>query len=276
MRQAGLDLGVAHSAISRHVAGLEAWIGAKLIIASSRGIHLTREGELYFSRVTKAFDLIASATAALKPPSRRGLLRIWCVPGLAARWLAPRLLELQSVVRGAEVMLRAIDRLPDFQNGEADIMIGFGALSNAPADAIPLLRPRIFPVASPGWLSRNTRPTKIADLTHFPLIHEGDHQQWEDWLNAAHVSANCPLAGPILWDANLGFDAALAGQGIALVSRLTASEYLADGRLLELFDTNVRLDGYFLIVAPSRRQSRDAKSLQEWLLASLRVTEGGS
>nr|WP_246752348.1 LysR substrate-binding domain-containing protein [Bradyrhizobium diazoefficiens] len=275
MRRAADDLGVAHSVISRHVAGLEAWIGAKLIIAGPRGVHLTREGELYFAKVTKAFDLITAATAELKPPTRRGFLRIWCVPGLAARWLTPRLLELQSVVRGSELTLRAIDRLPDFERSEADLMIGFGDLTTMPPDTLPLIRPRMFPVASPEWLALNKMP-KLADLARLPLIHEENHRQWENWLRAAGVASDRPLVGPRLWDANLGFDAAMTGQGIALVSRLTASEYIDDGRLVELFDTDIRLGGYYLTVAPSRRSGRDTLALRQWLMSNLDTTEKGS
>src|ERR1700722_14250363 len=58
MRKAADDINVSHTVISRHVRNLEAWIGRKLVTAGPRGVVLTKEGELFFSTVTKAFQMI--------------------------------------------------------------------------------------------------------------------------------------------------------------------------------------------------------------------------
>lgn len=275
MRKAAEDLGLSHSVVSRHVKNLEFWMAVKLVDASPRGLRLTREGEMFHAAVSKAFELISTSTAALRPAPHRRVLRLWCMPGLATRWMGPRLPQMQQMTGDTELVLRAIDRLPDFSVGEADVMIGFGDPADLPPGAFMLAHPRMFPVASPSWLATAGSPDSIADLTRAPLIHEENRQQWADWFRAAGVDHD-RLQGPRLWDASLGFEAALAGQGIALATRLTSSEQLANGRLVELFDTDIRLGAYYFIASPARSKDRSVRKLRDWLATELSWQEAAA
>lgn len=273
MRRAADDLGISHAVISRHIRHLEAWLKARLTASGPRGTRLTREGEVFFAAVTRAFRLIAMATADLKPSARRRALRIWCMPGLATRWLTPRLEQLQSALSGTDLVLKAVDHLPDFDQAQADLMIGFGDPEDLPHGAMPLIRPRMFPVVSPKWVRRNEVPKVVQDLARQELIHEESRQQWTDWLEAAGAGLTRPLKGPRLSDASLGLDAALAGAGVSLATRLTAREEIAAGRLIELFATRIQLGAYFLLAAPQLRKDPLIQGLYRWLLAQLRATE---
>lgn len=272
MRRAAEDIGVTHTVISRHIRNLEAWLHVRLIVAGPRGVLLTREGELFFEAVSRAFGALVAATAGLKRSTGPRMLRIWCMPGLATRWLTPRLALVQRILPGVELTLRAIDRIPDFAADEADLMIGFGDPRELPEAAVQLIQPRMFPVASPKWISDNGTPRSLRLLARKPLLHE-DNQQWTDWFNAAGVPLDQPLSGPRLSDANLGFDAALAGIGIALATRLTALDELAQGRLVELFKTDIRLGAYFFLPAPALRNDPLTRLFHDWLASHLRETE---
>ncbi|MBG6162770.1 DNA-binding transcriptional LysR family regulator [Labrenzia sp. EL_195] len=265
MRKAALDIGISHTVVSRHIQNLEAWMGWKLLTAGPRGITLTQEGETLFSVVSAAFQSIAGTSAQLRAKVGTDALHIWCIPGLATRCLTPRLDDIRQSVSCGEVLLRAIDRTPDFTRAEADLMIGFGDFDRLPEGAMPLLRPRLFPVASPTWLNLNGRPCTLEELTQLPLIHEESYEQWASWFKNAGVAFSHSLTGPRLWDANLGFDAALAGQGIALTSKLLASRELEVGRLVELFDTDIRVGGYYLLKRPSSSFDDRLQRFQTWI-----------
>jgi len=89
----------------------------------------------------------------------------------------------------------------------------------------------------------------------------------------AGVTIHRKLDGPRLWDANLGFDAALAGQGIALTSSLLVAKEIRDGRLVELFQTNIRVGGYFLQFPNSKMDAR-ALRLRSWIERKMAEYEG--
>jgi molybdate transport repressor ModE-like protein len=273
MRRAAEDIGISHTVISRHVRNLEAWAGRKLLETGPRGTSMTREGEIFCRAVSEAFQIIAAAAVELRPRTRRGMLRIWAMPGLATRWLAPRLSEIEHTLAGADIVLRAIDRLPDFSKSEADVMIGFGAQADCPVGAAWLTSPRMFPVASREWIKKNGHPKDLMELSRLPLIHEESRQQWTTWFKSAGCKLRSPLKGPMLWDANLAIDAALAGQGIALASRLTVGHEIDSGQLAELLRTHVRLDGYYLHVRPERSRDIVVKRLRAWLESGLRNVE---
>ncbi|RTM09715.1 MAG: LysR family transcriptional regulator [Hyphomicrobiales bacterium] len=256
MRKAANDIGISHTVVSRHVRSLEAWIGWKLLAAGPRGVALTPEGESLYGATSVAFQSIANISAQLRAKAGVDELQIWCFPGLATRWLIPRFDEVRAVVSSGEVLLRAIDQMPDFSRGEADIMIGFGDFKRLPDRAIPLLEPRMFPVVSAAWLARNGVPSSIEDLTRLPLIHEESYAQWTSWFMQAGVKLDRPLKGPRLWDANLGFDAALAGQGVALTSNLMVADEISQRQLVELFETDIRVGGYYLVTAPNAADER--------------------
>lgn len=269
MRKAADDIGVSHTVVSRHVRNLEHWMGQKLVAATPRGVALTPQGETLFVAVSRAFRIIANTTAELRPAAARSALRIWCMPGLATRWLTPRLSEIEAAMGAVDISLRAIDRLPDFAAREADLMIGFGSFDDLPPGAEQLVLPRMFPVASPAWIARHGAPKTLAELAEAPLIHEESRQQWTDWFDAMGVKLRTELRGPRLWDANLGFDAALAGQGVALVTRLTAGAEIDSGRLVEILASTVRLGGYYTLVAPQRAADPVLARFESWLADNL-------
>jgi molybdate transport repressor ModE-like protein len=269
MRKAADDIGVSHTVVSRHVRNLEHWLGQPLVTATPRGVVLTAQGETLFAATTRAFRIIANTTAELRPASRRADLRIWCMPGLATRWLTPRLSQIEAAMGDVDISLRAIDRLPDFAAGEADLMIGFGSFDRLPTGADRLISPRMFPAASPAWIAQHGAPADLAELSRAPLIHEESRQQWTDWFEAMGFPLRAELRGPRLWDANLGFDAALAGQGIALVTRLTAGTEIDDGRLVEILTSKVRLGGYYLLASPQRVGDAVLARFERWLEENL-------
>lgn len=276
MRKAAQDVGLSHTVVSRHIRNLEAWLGTRLVSAGPRGIQLTQDGRRLLDTVSQAFDLIAGTVGEFRPASPRGVFRIWCMPGLATRWLTPRLSEIEHLQPGVEIVLRASDTAPDFSRFEADLMIGFGDMKDLPAGAVPLVHPRMFPVVSPDWARDNPVPRTYAELAKGPLIYEESRQQWLDWFAAVGFTPREPLTGPRLWNANLGLDAALAGQGIALATRLNTADEIAAGRLIELFDTEIRLGGYYLMAPPERRTDPILSRFRSWIQRSVEETERGA
>ncbi len=275
MRKAAVDLGVCHTVVSRHVRNLEDWLGARLVEAGPRGVVLTEEGRMYFRTAAAAFDLLAGATAELRPASARGFLRIWCVPGLAARWLAPRLADLQAALPGVEIVLKATTEMPDFTHREADAALHFGPEPTTDGRALLLERSRLFPVAAPAWVASREPIAGLAELEGARLIHEESRDQWRRWFEAAGHRPTGDLAGPRLWYASSALDAAVAGQGVALATRLQAADEIVAGRLVELLATDVGLGDYWFLAAPVRWADPMVARFRAWVGEAIAATRGG-
>ena len=96
------------------------------------------------------------------------------------------------------------------------------------------------------------------------------------WFAAAGIKLDRPLTGPRLWDANLRLDAVLAGQGIALDTSVTTTEEIASGRLVELFDTDIRLGGYYLVAPRGGWHNPCIAQLRDWIETNIRATDNNA
>lgn len=269
VRRAAEALSVSHTAVARHIRKLEDWIGVPLILAGPRGSGLTPEGQRLMAETTAAFQRIAAIAEALRPRTRRGELRIWCVPGLATRWLAPHLAALEALLPDTEIALRPTDAVPDLARRDADIEIRFSVRDAPGVRACELMRPRFFPVASPEFLAAYPPVCNPADLIALPLIHEDTREQWRDWLVAAGASVPDRLQGPRVWYANVATDAAVMGRGVALTNAYLAGADLAAGRLVEMLTTDIRLGSYVLQTAADRWDEPAIARVRSWLIEAL-------
>ena len=80
-----------------------------------------------------------------------------------------------------------------------------------------------------------------------------------------------PSPGPIFQDFNLLRAAALAGQGIALCPKHLIADDLESGRLVQLFETDIKHDYAYSIIEPgsgAARRSDAIETFKDWLLST--------
>jgi DNA-binding transcriptional LysR family regulator len=274
VRRAARELGIDHAAVARHVRNLEAAVGVPLVVTGTRGSEPTAEGQRLFEAARRAFDDIAAAVDAVRPRVRAEL-RIWCVPGLAVRWLMPRLSALEAMLPRHEIVLRPTDRAPDLGRGEADVEIRFGGRPEPGVRSEELATPRFFPVASPAFLAGRPPVAAAAAVAALPLVHEDSREQWRHWLAAAGLDPVPPLEGPRLWYANVAIEAVLLDQGVALVNRLQVGRELDEGRLVELLDTAIGLGAYEIRADAARWTDPVVVELRRWLRQEMAASLAG-
>jgi DNA-binding transcriptional LysR family regulator len=238
IRKAAKELGVSHPIISRHLATLENHVGVILINRATG--QLTPNGRRYHARISTAILQLEDATREIaRQPT--GTLIISCSAGLSLHWLASRLSHFQNLEsrrHGAVIELRSTDATASLASEDADGDIRYFLDGRLPTVAPrirfeELARPDIFPVASPALLARlGDKLRHKADIIRFPLIQEGDDEEWRTWLGTQGVTGVClpPPAGRY-GQAHLTLAAARAGQGIALTNKLLVRDDLSAGRL---------------------------------------------
>ncbi|MGR7996637.1 LysR substrate-binding domain-containing protein [Xanthobacter sp. ZOL 2024] len=269
IRQAGTELALSHTVVSRHIRTLEARVGTKLVISSATGVALTDDGLRYHREIGRALKILAEATDLLHPPQARGEIRIWCAAGLATRWLTRRLPEIEKALAPTEIVLTPTDRMPRFSHRDADVAITYGMQAEPSLQQEILSWPRMFPVASPDFLRRTGPVVDLEDLARRPLLHEDSKEQWRRWLQRAGMASVPVLGGPRLWYADVTVEAALQGQGVALANPLLVRDELAAGRLQEVLVTQVTLDPYVLRAPVDSWNTPSVRRLHRWLKAEL-------
>jgi DNA-binding transcriptional LysR family regulator len=243
-----------------------------LVRAEGRGIALTSAGQLFHAQVTQAFDIIARATTMIRPAARP-TLNIWCIPGIANRRLLSRLPELTGPPRNWDINLQPTLSHPDLLRGEADAEIVYaGAIDGKGAlMAEALVRPRVFPVASPAYLARYPAIKSLSDLAKASLIHEESTEQWERWFALAGHVEPVPLRGQRLWHAHLAIEAARYGQGVAIANEVLVDDDLRSGALVEVMPSSIYMESYQLVALKERWDDAAISALRLWLKKVLAV-----
>jgi LysR family transcriptional regulator, glycine cleavage system transcriptional activator len=263
--RAAEELNVSHSAISRHVRGLEHRLGAPLFRTHQRGVALTGAGERYLAYVSPAFDQIAEATQALAERPA-GTLVVNSEPTFAIKWLTPRLDDFRTRFPKIDLRLDISQALVDVSRYEADLALRYIAtgLPDGPADLIGCLP--MYPFATPDLAATITVPR---DLLNHALFRDRQANTWADWFALTGEVAPDELP-PHGWRMRvmLALESALCGHGVILCSAELVERDVAAGRLVRCLDIPLSKGAYYLIGAQHSARSRAARAFRDWLLDS--------
>lgn len=258
------ELGVSHSAISRHVRGLEARLGVQLFREAARGVVLSPEGQHYLTRITPALDVIAEATEGLAD-APAGRVVINSEPLFAAKVIAPLLPRFHADLPEIELRLIGSHELADLDRYEADMAIRFaqkGAL-DLPADLMS--DAKLYPYATPGLVPEDRLMPEHLRL--FQLYRDRQEDVWNAWCIEAGWPAD--LEGQTGWRLRvpLAIEAALHGAGLYMGSSDCAAGEVAAGRLVRLSDVGLTMGAFYLLTSGQAGRRKSVRQVRAWLLA---------
>jgi len=266
--RAAEELSVTQGAVSQQVKALEADLGLKLFTREPRRLVITRAGRDYLAVVRDALDRIADGTERLLQLQNAGTLTVSTSPNFAAKWLVHRLGRF--VEQHPEIDLRVSATLHhiDFAREDIDLAVRHSD-GNLPAlHATQLWREELFAVCSPALLRSGPPLRRPADLAQHTLLHLDSRHDWSKWLDVAGVSDADLSRGPVLNQASMVIDAAVAGQGVALTRTALAAWDLIAGRLVRPFPLALPVPYSYWIVCPKATTTQPKITLfRDWLLA---------
>lgn len=265
IRRAAEEIHVDHSVISRHLRNLEERLAVKLIRQDGRGIELTDVGARYYERVAAAFAEISAATGDLTPDGANSF-HVYSAPGFAHRLLLPEMPSLQALTPNWSIVLHSLLDRAEAPPEEtfAEVLFQTRKVARPGVRSECIAQPRLFPVVNPRVRASWLEAREPKDLLELPIIHSETGALWIPWFQSVGV-APLRLKGPKLPNTHLALEAARFGQGIALANEILVRNDLRNGDLVELLDTDVRLEGYF-IAAPEALWDRDpVRSFRLWL-----------
>lgn len=275
IRRAAEELSVNHAIVSRHLSGLEDYLGVQMI--DRRSGRLTDAGQRYHQSVAGALTLLISATKAVNLRNRE-TLEVWCSAGLALHWLTRRLSRFEC----GGINLRSTEARPELSRGDADADIRYLAdgqnVAESEMRSLELFRPVVFPVASPEFASGLPVIRSAADVLALPLIAEEDDREWRSWFRHQDVEGVGELRlAARLGQAHLTLAVARSGLGVALSNRLLASEDLAEGRLVAIEGTErpfapACLGAYTFYATRQRWHDPQIVRLRNWLKTEIETT----
>ena len=268
-KAAAAELFVTPTAISHQIRQLEEHLGVTVLLRSPRAVSLTAEGKLLFDAVASSFADIRRATAQLRAGTAPAILTLSATTAFLSQWLVPRLPRIQKLLPDLDLRLHASDAIAELKSGTIDIAIRYGKGPFAGAGA--LKADAFAPICNPQLKIR-----RLADLRQADLIHIDGRTRprpiptWPRWCAAAGVTGVDTGAGLRFTDGMLAVQAAMAGQGVVIVSVVLVADALASGLLVQPFDVTLPGDTYHFVSAPGLGERSDVAALRDWFVKNLR------
>jgi LysR family glycine cleavage system transcriptional activator len=266
---AAAELAMTQAAVSYQVAALEKRLGVLLFTREGKRVALSDAGRRLAAPLTGAFDSMDAAFAVLRNDDE-ATLTVSTTVVFANAWFAWNLGSFQAANPAVAVRLNAIDALVDFSRGDVDVAVrvGVGGWSGVTSEF--LFESDVTPMCSPAFLEAQGGRMAPADLLGLPLIGSED-LLWPRWLAAAGVPTSPGMRPGMRMDsqAHAG-NAAIAGQGVAMLTPFFWRHDIAEGRLVRPFGLEARTGlSYWLVYPPHRRNAPKVRAFREWLLARI-------
>ena len=273
MTRAAEALGLTQSGVGRAIQRLENRVGVRLLDRTTRTLRLTDEGRRFWERVGPHLDGIEEAAleAAGSAQTVRGRLRVNVDPFFSRLVLSRELLRFLALHRELRLELIMRDQIGDLVADGFDMALRFGDPPVAGFTARKLLETRILTVAAPAYLAAYGRPAHPRDLRDHACIDYQDPLTgrpfaWEFRRGDEVVPVRQP-ARLMVSDVETMIGACCEGAGIAQVMQLGSRNFVASGRLVEIFPDWPDETFPLYAIYPSR-QHRAAKvrAFTEWCL----------
>jgi len=266
------ELSVTPAAVSHQIKALEELLGVTLFHRLTRALRLTDAGQAALPVLTEGFDKLVEGADRIRDYCESGLLTISVSPSFGSMWLVPKLDRFRSRHPDIEIRIDGTDRLVDVACGDADVAVRYGPGGYKGVRVDYLFNQLNTPVCSPALLAGEHPLQRPDGLRHHTLLHidwKDAEASWRMWLLAAGLHDIDSTRGPHFTQENMAVQAALDGQGVALIGDMLLADHLAAGRLVCPFhpDLNTPLKfSYYLLSAKESIAQPKVSAFREWLI----------
>lgn len=226
--------------ISKNVAELESWLGAKLMNRSTRSLRLTETGADYYERCVSILQDVEAAEQVVGQLQTlpRGLVRISAMVGFGRLHVIPQLKDFFAQYPDIKVEVKLNDRVADLVEEGIDVAFRMGNLADSTLIAKRLCSSPTVTVATPEYLEMKGTPLHPRDLKDHEYIIYTDLLKSND---VTFTEDGKPLVirveGSLLTNNTEGLRTALiSGLGISKAPKWLVGDLLKSGDLLSVLE----------------------------------------
>lgn len=275
---AGQELAITQSGVSKQIKGLESFLGVSLFVRTGQKICLTDAGRLFHARCVQALDCLEQAVDEVQGES--GRVRLQAPPTFAARWLIPRMHELKQCHPKLDLHIETtwLRTIYDRIQAEGSELV-IHVCKSYPFDDlnVELLRKESsFVLVSPDYMKRHGPIKSPEDLVNKALIHTriDGHIHWEAWAELMGIPALDTQQGYEFETLDMALSAAENGIGVVVCDLIYALDAVASGRLVIPFKMPVLVGLQYLLVSqPHTRYDGVQAIYRDWLTQQIALDE---
>ena len=262
-------LDLSRPVVSRYLAELEAWVGARLLHRTTRKLSLTAAGNETLPRCRQMLELSEDMQAAVGSAgdTPRGLLRISVSTSFGQSQLAAAVTDYVRLNPGVTIDLQMLDRTVNLVDERIDLAIRTSRELDPSLIARQLTVCRSVLCASPAYLREHPAPRRVDDLSqHNCLTHSYFGKSlWHFTCEGEELSV--PVQGNISAnEASTLLSATLSGAGVSLLPSYQAGVHVQRGDLVRLLpDAEPRVMNIYAVYASRKHMPAALRSMLDFL-----------
>ncbi|HEX4765717.1 MAG TPA: LysR family transcriptional regulator [Lichenihabitans sp.] len=271
--RAARELGLSQPSVSRIIGELEARLGVKLLLRTTRRVTPTDAGLAFLDRAKRiAHDLEDAEDAARGVDSLRGLIRIALSVTFGVREMIPRLKPFLDRHPQLRLDLVMSDDRHDLVAEGVDLAIRLGDLDASGFGSRRLATAQRLIIASRAYLAARGTPASPAELAAHDCVFGPGLAARQHWIfRRDGVQVTVETGGRINVNSGEGMMACVrAGLGIAMASEWMCRADLASGAVIRILEAYELAPIAVHAVYPAGpRPSAKVRALVDYLSADL-------
>ena len=246
-KKAAERLHLTPTALSHRIKKLDIFLNLKLFERRTRKIMLTAEGEFLLKHVQAGFAQIQQAVDQLQAHKQR-LFTITTIPTYATEWLIPYLPELQSLYPEVMFRVHASYETVNMLTGQYDLAIRYGMGGYQDLRSTLLAQDEYIAVCHPS-LQHDQIQWDAVPLIHFSWGDEYCPKRinWQKWYQQQEIQIDSAQRQVFYNEEGHAIRAVLAGQGVALLSKVAIAHYLKNGSLVQVSSFSLEALNYYFV-----------------------------
>ncbi|MER9236820.1 LysR substrate-binding domain-containing protein [Mesorhizobium sp. M0622] len=235
---AARKLDITPSAVSKLIARLEARLGTRLLLRTTRAIRLTEEGEAYHHAALRILQDLNDADQEASGGAVRGRLRVNTTIPFGTMFVAPVMPAFLARNPDLVVDLSFMDGIVDLVAEKTDVAIRMGNLADSGLIARKLGHSRRVVCAAPHYIARHGRPATPADLERHDCLTFNFRRTRPSWpfrFEGRDIGQSV-TGSLVVNNGETMKQMVLAGAGIARLGLFHVAAEIAEGRLVPLLE----------------------------------------
>lgn len=232
------ELNSTQPTVSKNIAELESWLGAKLLNRSTRSLRLTETGADYYERCVAILQDVEDAeqNVGLLQTQPKGMVRVSAAVAFGRLHIVPRLAGFYEQYPDIRIDITLNDRVVDLVEEGIDVAFRMGKLRESNLIAQKLCASPTMTVATPDYLDRYgvpEHPRELKEHNYIVYTDLGNREQTtflEDG-QPLHIKVSGNLQSN---NSEVIRSALITSLGISRVPRWLVGDRVADGSLVEV------------------------------------------
>jgi len=243
--RAAEELAIAASVVSRSIQKLEDKLSVKIFNRTTRKINLTQEGEWLYQQAIEIINKVSSVENHLSKTHEQpqGTIRVDAATPFTLHAITPVISGFKKQFNQIRLILSSSESIVDLIERNVDVAIRIGHLTDSTLKARKLGNTYRKIFASPDYLKRHGKITKVSDLAQHSCLGFLKPEKLNTWPLLNENGECLKIRPDIVADNGETIkQLAIQGCGLACISSFTAEQDVLAGKLVYVLEEETRLE----------------------------------